>query len=363
MKHLARLVVLLACVSTAPELHAVRPQYSGPSGWHLGGRYDDSRVVMMMGAVNTTTAGHAVEMTQPAAHALPAFPATRAELFGPVNELDAARAETIVHNAVHIGDHWVLDAGRFGWFHLTVERFIVGDWQCEVQWGVMASVAPEEQPAFAKVTEKYFALTPAVGFVPPDRPTAVGPLAFSPSPEQRATLERLVNAEFVRQWPEVHAETLRAYAGLDGRRAWPDAWAAIDRRIAIGEATPTYDVQAFRMTPDGEPRLFVRASWTVGSQVVFLLTAWARVGSSLTLDHVDVNGSRRRSYAEFPSRANLAELAGMILTVLDVDRTGWGEFTIMHRDSANDAMSIDVFEYPRTPTGEPRLVINVNLSC
>jgi hypothetical protein len=315
-RRLAWLVVLVTCASTSWDVHAAfnRPQ-AGRADWHLGGRYDDTRIVMMLGGE--------INMPQSEAHALqPAFTATRAQFFGPVNELSAARAGEIVHDAAHVGDRWVLDAGRFGWFHAAT-RF-----------------------AAAATT------------------SSAGPIAFSPSTEQRATLERLLNEEFRRRWPKVHAEAMRSHAGFDGQRLWPTAWASIDRRIESGEPKLTYDVQSFRLTPDGEPRLFVHASWKLGSQVVFLMTAWARAGSTLTLDYVDVNVSRNRGYSDFPSSpSDIAELNGLILSVLDTDRNGWGEFTLVRRDSAHDGMSIDVLEYPQAAGQELRVILSVNLGC
>jgi len=341
----AWLALAIACVSTARDIAAVaHRQQVAPPGWQLGGRYDDTRIIVMIGGEIT--------MPQREAHALrPEFTGGRAQLFGTVYALSESQAREIVGDTAHVGDRWVLDAGRFGWFHVTVERFIVADWECATEWGVMASVVPDEQTAFAKITDKYFVLAPAASFTPPARTSAAGPMAFSPSNEQRVTLEHLLNAEFTRQWPVVHREDMIA-------------WAAFEQPIKNGEAKLTYDVQAFRMTPDGEPRLFVRASWKVGAQVVFLMTAWVRAGADLTIDHVDVSVSRNRYARDFPSSpAEIAELNGLILGVLDTDRNGWGEFILMRRDSGHDAMGIDVLEYPQTKNQELRLILNVNLSC
>jgi hypothetical protein len=41
-----------------------------------------------------------------------------------------------------------------------------------------------------------------------------------------------------------------------------------------------YDIRAFRLTPDGVPRLFVRARWKLADAPVFLMTAWFKEKSA-----------------------------------------------------------------------------------
>jgi hypothetical protein len=46
-----------------------------------------------------------------------------------------------------------------------------------------------------------------------------------------------------------------------------------------------FDIRAFRLTPDGAPRLFVRARWKLENAPVFLMTAWLRA-ETLTLEEM-----------------------------------------------------------------------------
>jgi hypothetical protein len=46
-----------------------------------------------------------------------------------------------------------------------------------------------------------------------------------------------------------------------------------------GEGKLDYDVLAFRLTPDGFPRLFVRARWKLVNASVFLMSAWFKAES------------------------------------------------------------------------------------
>lgn len=56
-------------------------------------------------------------------------------------------------------------------------------------------------------------------------------------------------------------------------------WIHADRGLTRGEGALDYDLRAFRLTPDGVPRLFVRARWKLNNAPAFLMTAWFKVDS------------------------------------------------------------------------------------
>ncbi len=57
---------------------------------------------------------------------------------------------------------------------------------------------------------------------------------------------------------------------------WLAEWKQLDRQLQDGQGQLNYDVRAFRLTPDGAPRLFVRARWRIAGTTVFLMSAWFR---------------------------------------------------------------------------------------
>lgn len=95
----------------------------------------------------------------------------------------------------------------------------------------------------------------------------------------------LLNQRMLEELPRLDA-TLRANGSVPEQN--PDPWLAgnvrarrrewlhRDKRLAAGEGQLDYDVRAFRLTPDGGPRLFVRARWNLDGAAAFLMTAWFR---------------------------------------------------------------------------------------
>jgi hypothetical protein len=53
-------------------------------------------------------------------------------------------------------------------------------------------------------------------------------------------------------------------------------WIHADRGADPRRRQAHFDIRAFRLTPDGAPRLFVRARWKLENAPVFLMTAWPR---------------------------------------------------------------------------------------
>ena len=62
-----------------------------------------------------------------------------------------------------------------------------------------------------------------------------------------------------------------------GPRLQPHDWksgSTPDRGLIRGEGTLDYDIRAFHLSPDGVPRVFVRARWKLANAPVFLVSAW-----------------------------------------------------------------------------------------
>jgi hypothetical protein len=106
-----------------------------------------------------------------------------------------------------------------------------------------------------------------------------------------------------------------------------EMWRRFDRALVTDEAKLDYDIQAFQLTPDGAPRLFIRARWTVDQKPAFLMGAWARTQSNPTIEAADSGSSDvLRSINGYAP--NLESL-GTVLNVFDRNSDGRGELLIL----------------------------------
>src|SRR5579864_2637234 len=156
--------------------------------------------------------------------------------------------------------------------------------------GFLATVPSEQQAAFGATAQDYFAVRRrAVESNDPSVASHIAELAgWRPSPTAAKQIEQKL-AERMKQEVAKIDDRLIANAGSPGSmagelpvaRAQPrlKEWIHVDRGLMRGEGTLDYDLRAFRLTPDGAPRLFVRARWKLANAAVFLMTAWFRVES------------------------------------------------------------------------------------
>ena len=335
-------IVFVAATGAVVAL-AQRPGSPSPGrDWTVSQRVDDNRVVVLFGGG---------EMYVPQREVDAATLKTRTRAPGPLLALTEERSRAIVGDAARVGDRWILDAGRGRRFHFTVERFVLGYKDCGEAWGVLLTVAADESARFATVSENYFVArlereTDAVAPV-----TTIGPIAFTLDAARRAELSALLERERVRTWPGVRAEAESFYNHSTNRAAaWAARWRALDAALDRRDATISYDIQAFRLTADGEPRLFVRARWAVGHTLVYALRAWVRVSKALGLDDSDVIAARRMRMNVFQDVPFSNEHIGLVLNVVDTDNDGNGEVLFMV--VGYESRSIDVVPYPAGP-GQP----------
>jgi len=281
---------------------------------------------------------------------------------GRLFDLPATRVQEIVGDAAHVGDHWLLDAGRSGSFHFTVERFVLGYKDCGEAWGVVGTVASAEGRRFAAVRDKYYAarldLTPAAA-----RPaTTLGPVQYVLDEHHRSELIALLEGERQRTWPAVRDEAQidRARAEARGLRE-PLRWKALDERFDRGEGQLRFDYQTFRLTPDGDPRLFVRAWWRIDRNQVYAVVAWIRVSRTLTIDYTDASASRWMRFGEFRSQRLDNSNLGLVLSVFDLD--GDGQAEILMSVTGYESRNLDLFVYPRSPESSPVKITTYSDGC
>jgi hypothetical protein len=321
-----RLTAFVALVlgATSPRAAVRLPQ---ASDWRVAFRVDDTRfAVMTMGDEG------AITLRQRDVHALttPTYRAS-AQFLGTVFEIPGDRLAEIVPRAVPpAGQQWILDAGRDGAFALTVERYVIAEVECDERWGVLLAASPADAPRLARVREKYFVARPARADEPLAGATSVGPIAVTLTATQRSTLESLLRT--------------RVSSGLQTARL-------------------DYDVQAFRLTPDGDPRLFVRSEWRVAGRIESILGAWVRLrgNGDLEIERVDDRASALPGNLRGMGVVAGREYVGLVLNVVDTDRDGWGE-VLVSRDGYESRV-IDVVEYPERPGSSPHLITTWATGC
>ena len=145
----------------------------------------------------------------------------------------------------------------------------------------MATVAPEETAAFAARHESHFAVRLDRGVSPEGGTTAVQKVPVTLSSSQRTELRALLE----RARLDTRAEVLKFVSTF--RADERERWQAFDQAIDRGESVLDFDLEAFRLLPDGDPRAFVRAEWKVAGQPAYVVGAWVRVASTLALEHAD----------------------------------------------------------------------------
>ena len=347
-------VATAACVVTTGASAIYTSQTVDPPEWRIAQRFDDTRVVVLMNGNQLY-----LPQTGPGSRDSSTLKG-RAMYLGSVLEIPAPRVAEIVQGRASVGDRWQLDAGRHGVFALTVERLVIGQAECGEGWGVMLAASAADAARLTRIREKYFIARRASEGPLTAAVSAVGPIDVLLTGQQRRALTELLERERVRIWPGVR-QSIEAMLSHGTGTGPPPRWRALDNRFSAGEGTIDYDVQAFRVTPDGDPRLFVRAEWRIGEQIVFLMSAWVRVGATLTLDRSDAQASRFLRFREFAGFHVGREYLGGILNIVDADRDGWGEIVFLQHGW--DALVIAAIEYPRSPDGPLTVIARWDNSC
>lgn len=265
----------------------------------------------------------------------------------PADWVQQTTSRDIARNA-----EWSIDAGRNGWFTGSVDNHAAVKAGCDIYGAVSTNIAA---PRFSSVQEKFFVARPNDDWTRPERRTSVGVSPFTPSSSQRASIEKLLTEELARTLPG-RRKDLEFMLRDDNRRTWQRLY----DRIALGQATIGYDVQAFRLTPDGDPRLFVRARWHMDNRPVYLLGAWIRSGATMTVESADARAAQNLWFGSESGPSGL-DASGQILNVLDTDRDGFAEILMMRH--GYESTQILLARYPFSRDGEPTIVVAFNSGC
>jgi hypothetical protein len=256
------------------------------------------------------------------------------------------------------GDRWLIHTAPRQAFHAETERIVGGNAGCQDAIGVLLRVLPEQTEAFAALPAKYFLAersTTAESWKAESSST-VGVAPSSSGVEFRGALESTLNALLLRELPRVRSETAgelerMASSSVGYHRSWASQRRAVDEAMQRGRGKLTYDIQSFRLAPDGVLLHFVRAEWFVRQQQGFAASLWLR--GEQPGDVFDTNLAPASWLRMFEFQGKVArEHLGLVLNVFDRDHDGWGEVLLAR--GGYESMNLSLLEYSLTgfqPTG------------
>jgi len=272
---------------------AAQPKPTGESRLTAAGpafvaaRYDATHVVFMVAQQTESRFASSPQFggtpTRIAAPAQPAAPlAGLQELWEPDSQALHFFPEIV--QKTRPGEQWTLGLSADSSIPVVIDRTVIAPIGCSLALGFLASVPADQQAAFAASAQEYFAVRRnPVESVETPVPAHIAELPdWKPSPVARKQIEQQLNDRMRQELAKIDA-CLVANAASPGVRAGdlpvayvPRAkeWIHADHGLQRGEGVLDYDIRTFRLTPDGAPRLFVRARWKLADAPVFLMAAW-----------------------------------------------------------------------------------------
>ena len=261
------------------------------------------------------------------------------------------------------GDPWIIDVAPGVTLTATAERPVLGGMGCSGSYGVIARVDEAWQRVFRGARFRYYLARRGVGD-PQATHSALGQIRSDLDAEMRARVEAAVRPEIARAVRDVTKDAAAGYARARSSahlRRWAMPWARIDAALLRGEGTLLFDVQGFTLTPDGEPRLFVRSELRVHGATGFLMMFWLRDrGDRLDVESSDATLAAHIRIGEY-GRPEIMRRSdyGEILGVVDSDRDGWAEIFVATR--GYESFTISAHEY--TPSGPRPTGTTIGWGC
>ncbi|HTS38064.1 MAG TPA: hypothetical protein VMH04_20480 [Candidatus Solibacter sp.] len=337
---------------------------AGPA--YVAARYDDSHVVFVVAADTESRfspnplirGGNPTKISGPEHPAAPL--AGLQELWEP--DQQSLHFFPKIIQATQPGDQWILSVSPSLTIPVSIDRVISAPAGCTLALGFLASVPPDPQKVFAASGANYFAVR-RNPVAPADPPVHSN---ISELPDWNVSrwfpaIENELNARMKQEVSRIDAE-LVANAGSPGSVAAESPigsarprlkeWLHADHGLLRGEGKTDYDVHAYTLTPDGAPRLYVRARWTLAGANVFLMTAWfkqqekkrqAQTADELTLLFADSSWSK--DLREGVAPASLGDHLDFqtILNEFDADSDGWAELLVHARSGNHSTIAVELY--------------------
>ena len=251
---------------------------------------------------------------------------------------------------IRSGDRWLVHTSPARVIEATVDRLVGGYVGCEEGIGALLRVAAHDLNAFTATREKYFIAAPAA-FDNASTATMRSSATVSRpqlTPDERRSLELTLNQLMARELPRIQSEAA----------SWAQERRQIDDAMERGLSQLKYDVQRFRLSPEGVPVDSVRAEWLVGRRQGFAASLWVRVGDDIEVLETNVRPASMLRMSLFRSGVGRPHL-GLILNVTDRDRDGWGE--VLLAQEGYESRAITLLEY--SPSGLQPTGIQMSGGC
>jgi hypothetical protein len=314
-------------------------------------RQGTSHVVFIVDQTSLVFGRHSGHPQRIAVSATPAAElAGLRELWGPTPEVFDSLPGMVKNTPV--GQPWVLELSPDSSIPVTIDRAVLADTGCSLSVGFLATVPPSQRAAFAATSEDYFVVwrLPVAPAEPPQSPEQVSETDWHPTPAFERQLVGLLTDRMRRDLPQVDADLLDNQDYIAQREetwplvrpagTWLAEWKHLDRQLQDGQGQLNYDTRAFRLTPDGVPRLFVRARWRIAGTTGFLMSAWFRADPTPTLLSSDSGWSNQLRQGKLENSFLEHGEFQSILNVFDADHDGWAELLIYRQGVASSSISL-----------------------
>ena len=348
-----------------PHLAESRLNAAGPA--FVAARYDATHVVFIV-TTDTESRFSASPLISDGTHAkIAPAPHPAAPLAG-LDELWEPDSSALhffpeIVQKTHPGDQWTLSTAPYTEIPAVIESTVIAPSGCSLDIGFLASVPADQRAAYAASAQDYFLVRPtAVPSVDPPLASHIAELTDWKTPPALAhEIEQQLNRRMMQEVANIDSRVM-ANANSPGMSAGqfpvgnarprPKEWIHADRGLARGEGTLDYDLRAFRLTPDGVPRLFVRARWKLNDAPAFLMTAWFKADAQLILLSADSSWSLAMREGEAaPSLGDRLDFT-TILNEFDADHDGWAELLIhSYEAGASQRDSATIAPYLYTDVG------------
>jgi hypothetical protein len=179
-----------------------------------------------------------------------------------VPETQSARSAFVGDLA--IAAHWTISSNGAG-FEAVAEQPAIVSWVCGGNEAPLVIIARVGNRQFASNQAKYF-LASGSGRGTNQQSLSVD---LSLDDAQRRELEDVINKQMRITVPTTFAPD----PIIQGPSQQPQE-TEYDRRVRLGQARLIYHLEAFKLAPDEDPRLYVRAYWTADSKAQTGLTLW-----------------------------------------------------------------------------------------
>ncbi len=329
---------------------------AGPA--FVAARYDATHVVFMV-ATDTESRFPSSALTRDGTPTRISAPAQPAAPLAGLQELWEPDSQSLhffpkIIQAARPGDQWIVNVGPGLTMPVAIERPVIAPLGCSLALGFLASVPADQQSAFATSSRDYFAVRrTAVEPASPPVAALIGEIpGWKISPAMAQPIENQLNARMKQELAQIDAR-LRANAAspgatagdlpIGGARPYLKEWMHADRALARGQGSLDYDLRAFHLTPDGAPRLYVRARWKLDDAPVFVMTAWFKLetpklettksappqpASLPELISADSSWALAMRQSEAPATLGDTLDFQTILNEFDADHDGWAELLI-----------------------------------